>query len=147
MQNQAQSKLDDRFLTSHTPFQPRRPLPFFQDLHQEVLRSWKQPFSAWITNPAAADFAPLFLKSEHGYASMPAVEETLVAHLVPNSAPSWKSRPLLPSKPCRVTSALVGKSHMAAGQAAATLHSIGVLQAYQADVLKELDEDEGGFNA
>ncbi len=78
---------------------------------------------------------------------MPAVEETLVAHLVPNSAPPWKSRPLLPSKPCRVTSALVGKSHMAAGQAVATLHSIGVLQAYQADVLKELDEDEGGFNA
>ncbi|XP_016095392.1 uncharacterized protein [Sinocyclocheilus grahami] len=32
---------------------------------------------------------------------------------------------------------------MAAGQAAATLHSMGVLQAYQADVLKELDEGEG----
>lgn len=30
---------------------------------------------------------------------------------------------------------------MAAGQAAATLHSMGVLQAYQADVLKELDEE------
>lgn len=32
---------------------------------------------------------------------------------------------------------------MAAGQAAAMLHSMGVLQAYQADVLKELDEGEG----
>ncbi|KAF4098348.1 hypothetical protein G5714_020378 [Onychostoma macrolepis] len=37
-QNQSQSKLDDWFLTSHTPSQPRRPLPFFQDLHQEVSR-------------------------------------------------------------------------------------------------------------
>lgn len=32
---------------------------------------------------------------------------------------------------------------MAAGQATATLHSMGVLKAYQADVLKVLDEGEG----
>ncbi len=32
---------------------------------------------------------------------------------------------------------------MAAGQAAATLHSMGVLQAYQAELLKELDKGEG----
>ncbi len=32
---------------------------------------------------------------------------------------------------------------MAAGQAVATLHSMGVLQAYQAELLKELDEGEG----
>ncbi len=37
----------------------------------------------------------------------------------PSLAPSWKSRPLLPSKPCRTTSA------------------------YQADVLKEMDEGTG----
>ncbi len=35
---------------------------------------------------------------------------------------------------------------MAAAQAVATLHSMGVLQAYQADVLKELDEGEGLIN-
>ncbi len=86
-----------------------------------------------ITNRAAADFATISKMAEHGY----------VTHLVPNSAPSWKSRPLLLSKPCRVTSTLVGKSYMAAGQAVATLHSMAVLQAYQADVLKELDEGEG----
>ncbi len=44
---------------------------------------------------------------------------------------------------CRVTSSLVGKSYSAAGQAAATLHSMAVLQAYQAELLKELDEGEG----
>ncbi len=32
---------------------------------------------------------------------------------------------------------------MAAGQAAATLHSMGDLQTYQAELLKELDEGEG----
>ncbi len=142
-QNQAQSKLDDRFLTSRTPSQPRRHLPLFQDLHHKVSRSWKQPFLARITNPTATDFATVSKMVEHGYAVMPAVEETLAAHLVPNSAPSWKSRLLLSSKPCRINSTLVGKSYMAAGQAAATLHSMGLLQAYQADVLKELDEGEG----
>ncbi len=41
------------------------------------------------------------------------------------------------SKPCRITSALVGKSYIAAGQA------MDRLQAYQAELLKELDESEG----
>ncbi|MGL5564841.1 MAG: hypothetical protein ACRDC4_03840 [Plesiomonas sp.] len=34
------------------------------------------------------------------------------------------------------------KSYMAAGQAASTLHSMAVFQAYQADLLKELDESQ-----
>ncbi len=94
--------------TSRTPSQPHRPLPFFQDLHQEVSRSWKQPFLVRITK--AADFATVSKMAKHGYGAMPTVEETLATHLAPNSAPSWKSRPLLPSKPCRITSSLVEKS-------------------------------------
>ncbi|KTF87032.1 hypothetical protein cypCar_00043644 [Cyprinus carpio] len=135
--NQAQLKLDDRFLYSLITSQPCRPLPFFQVLHHKISRSWKQPFSVCITNPA--DFATVSKMAEHGYAVIPAIEKTLVL----NSAPSWKSCPLLPCKQCRIMSALVGKSYMAAGQAAAVLHSMGVLQAYQADVLKGLDEGEG----
>lgn len=50
--------------------------------------------------------------------------------------------PTLPSKPLRTTSALVGKGYAAAGQAGACLHTMAVLQAYQADLLKELDEGE-----
>ncbi|KAF4096547.1 hypothetical protein G5714_022516 [Onychostoma macrolepis] len=44
---------------------------------------------------------------------------------------------------CRVTSSLVGRSYSAAGQATAMLHSMTVLQAYQVELLKELDEGEG----
>ncbi len=58
-------------------------------------------------------------------------------------APSWKSRPLLPTKPCRTTSALIGKSYITAGQAGMALHAMAILQAYQADVLKEMDEGTG----
>ncbi len=71
------------------------------------------------------------------------VEDNLASHLSPSLAPSWKSRPLLPTKPCRTTSALIGKSYIAAGQAGMALHTMAILQTYQADVLKEMDEGTG----
>ncbi len=72
---------------------------------------------------------------------MPRVEQTLASYLSPGVASSLKA-PALPTKPLRTTSALVGKGYIAAGQAGACLHTMAVLQAYQADLLKELDEGE-----
>ncbi len=66
---------------------------------------------------------------------MQTVEETLTTHLAPNSAQSWKARPMLPSKPCRITSSLVWKAYIATGQAATTLHFMGVLQATRRQIL------------
>ncbi len=137
------SKLDERFLSGSNSKPERRKLPFFGDLHEEISRSWKQPFSSRLTNAAAADFTNLVGSVEQGYTAMPVVEDTLTSHLSPSLAPSWKSRPLLPSKPCRTTSALVGKSYIAASQAGMALHTMAILQAYQADVLKEMDEGTG----
>ncbi len=71
---------------------------------------------------------------------MPKVEETLASYLSPESSSSIKS-PILLTKPVRITSALVGKAYSAAGQAAACLHMMSLLQAYQA-VLIDLDEGE-----
>ncbi len=79
--------------------------------------------------------------SDCGYRAMPRVEKTLASYLSPGVASSLKA-PVLPSKPLRTTSALVGKGYAAAGQAGACLHTMSVLQAYQADLLKELDEGE-----
>ncbi len=134
------SKLDERFLSGPNSKPERRKLPFFGDLHQEISRSWKQPFSSRLTNAAAADFTNLVGSVEQGYTSMPVVEDTLASHHSSSLAPSWKSRPLLPTKPCRTTSALIGKSYIVAGQAGMALHTMAILQAYQADVLKEMDE-------
>ncbi len=121
----------------------RRKLTFFGDLHQEISRSWKQPFSSRLTNAAAADFTNLVGSVEQGYTAMPVVEDTLASHLSPSLVPSWKSRPLLPSKLCRSTSVLIGKSYIAAGQAGMALHTMAILQAYHADILKEMDEGTG----
>lgn len=57
--------------------------------------------------------------------------ETLAGCLSPSSASLWR-KPALPTKPCRVTSALVGMAYVAAGQTGGTM---AVLQAYQADLL------------
>ncbi len=79
--------------------------------------------------------------SKCGYRTMPRVEQTLAGYLSPGAASSLKA-PVLPTKLLRVSSALVGKGYAAAGQAGACLHTMAVLQAYQADLLKELDEGE-----
>ncbi|KAI2644897.1 Transposon Ty3-G Gag-Pol polyprotein [Labeo rohita] len=63
------------------------------------------------------------------------------SYLSPGEASSLKA-PTLPSKPLRTTSALLGKGYTSAGQAGACLHTMSLLQAYQADLLKELAEGE-----
>ncbi len=73
---------------------------------------------------------------------MPKVEETLASYLSPKSSLSIKSL-VLPTKPVRTTSALVGKAYSAAGQAAACLHTMSLLQAYQGELLADLDEGGG----
>ncbi len=88
------SKLDERFLSGPNSRLEWRKLPFFVDLHQEISRSWKQPFSSRLTNAAAADFTNLVGSAEQGYTAMPVVEDTLASQLSHFLAPSWKSRPL-----------------------------------------------------
>ncbi|KAK2869830.1 hypothetical protein Q8A67_024222 [Cirrhinus molitorella] len=134
------SKLDERFLRVRS--QPsRRGLPFFPDLHTEVSRSWGKPYSSRIFSPDVSTYSNVSGLSERGYGAMPAVEQTLASYLSPASASSLKA-PKLPTKALKQTSSLVGKAYTAAGQAGACLHTMAVLQAYQADLLKDLDAGE-----
>ncbi len=96
-----------------------------------------------LTNAAATDFTNLEGSVEQGFTAIPVSNEMLASYLSPFLSPSWKSRPLLPTIPCRITSAIIGKSYIAAGQAGMALHTRAILQAYQADVLKEMDEGGG----
>ncbi|KAL6118487.1 uncharacterized protein ACO6RY_03281 [Pungitius sinensis] len=66
---------------------------------------------------------------------MPAAEGALAGHVSP-AAVSLRT-PVLPTKPSRTTSALVGKAYSAAGQAASCLHTMALIQAYQAELLAE----------
>ncbi len=79
---------------------------------------------------------------EKGYERMPQLDESVAAHLCPPTAIGWKAKASHPSKPCRTTSALAGRSYASAGQAASALHSMAVLQVYQAKLLSAIDESE-----
>ncbi|KAI2663288.1 Transposon Tf2-6 polyprotein [Labeo rohita] len=107
------------------------------DLHDELARSWSKPYSSRVFVPSTSIYSTIVDSQARGYMMMPQVEETLAGYLSPGSSSSLK-KPMLPTKPCRLTSSLVGKAYQAAGQAGASLHTMAVLQAYQADLLKDL---------
>ncbi|KAL0147760.1 hypothetical protein M9458_056936, partial [Cirrhinus mrigala] len=95
-----------------------------------------------IHNFPHSNYANIEGMREHGYQKMPPVEETLASYLSVGKASSLKT-PSLPSIPLQVTSRLNGRAYAAAGQAVGALHTMAVLQAYQADLLKDLDKGQG----
>ncbi len=137
----ARSRLDERFLSGHNLPAPVS-LPFLPDLHSEIMKAWEKPYSARIHRYKHNNYADIEGMHEHGYASMPPIEGTLASYLSRGVISTLKA-PALPSKPLKETSRLNGRAYAAAGQAGAALHTMSVLQAYQADLLKDLDQGQG----
>ncbi len=133
-------RLDERYLSGHKP-PAQVSLPFLPDLHTEVEMEWKKPFSSRIHRFQHTSYANIARMRESGYERMPPVEETL-ANLSMGDTASLKV-PSLPFKSLQDTSRLNGRAYAAAGQAVASLHTMAVLQAYQADLLKDLDDGQG----
>lgn len=110
---QRNSKLDECFLQSKA--QPLHcGLTFFPDLHTDLSKSWKWPFSSHLLSPTVHNYASIVGFKENDYGMMPRVEETLAAYLSPDAASSLIA-PTLPTKSCCTTSLLVYKVYMAAG--------------------------------
>ncbi|KAL0158365.1 hypothetical protein M9458_046441, partial [Cirrhinus mrigala] len=124
-------RLDERYLSDHS-------------LLAQMSLPWKRPFSSRIHNFPHSNYANIEGMCEHGYQKMPPVEETLASYLSVGKASSLKTTSL-PSIPLQVTSHLNGRAYAAAGQAVGALHTMAVLQAYQADLLKDLDKGQGLF--
>ncbi len=61
-------------------------------------------------------------------------------HLCPRNATTWRNRPCLPSKACKLTAVLTAKAYSAAGHAASALHAMAILQVHQAKALKQVHE-------
>ncbi len=72
------------------------------------------------------------------------LDESVAARLCPPTAIGWKARASHPSKPCRAKSALAGCAYSVAGQVASALHTMAVLQVFQA---KMLASEEAGLDA
>lgn len=129
-QKPAPGRLNERFLVGHKYLPPPR-FPFLPELHDKFCKSWRNPFFACVIPSSRSNYANVKGLEDSVYTKMPWMEEALAGSL-------WKA-PTLSSKPCQLTSRLVGKAYTAAGQARGALHTISVLQAYQANLLKDAD--------
>ncbi len=116
------SRLDDWFLGAGRGSQPRpAPVPFFPEVHEELTSSWMAPFTARSRSSASSVLTTLDGGVARGYAGIPQVERAVAVHLCPRNAATWRNRPRLPSKACKLTAALAAKAYSAAGQAAPLL--------------------------
>ncbi len=138
----SRSRLDEWILPGRCQAPQQRPSPFFPGDHDELTRSWRSPYSAHLRTSASSALTTIDGAEEKGYERMPQLDESVAAHLCPPTAIGWKAKASHPSKPCRTTSALAGRSYASAGQAASALHSMAVLQVYQAKLLSVIDESE-----
>ncbi len=135
------SRLNDWFLGVGRGSQPRStPVPFFPEVHEELTKSWMAPFTARSRSSASSILSTLDGGVARGYAGIPQVERSIAVHLCPRNAATWRNRPRLPSKACKLTAALAAKAYSAAGQAASALHAMAILQVYQAKALKQVHE-------
>ncbi|KAL0187568.1 hypothetical protein M9458_014667, partial [Cirrhinus mrigala] len=131
-------RLDDWFLGTRSAAPPRSPpVPFFPEVHDELVRAWRAPYSA-RSHPTSSALATLDGRAAKGYAGVPQVERAVAVHLCPQDAATWRGSPRLPSKACRLSSALTGRAYSGARQATTALHAMATLQVYQAKALKEL---------
>ena len=129
------SQLDGWFLSGRQQAPRHKPAPFFPEVHEELTKAWRAPYSARVGSSVSATLSSVDGAAEKGYESLPPLEEAVAAHLCPNTA-----RATHPNKPCRATSALAGRAYSASGQAASALHTMAVLQVYQAKLLQSMDE-------
>ncbi|XP_016422019.1 uncharacterized protein LOC107750954 [Sinocyclocheilus rhinocerous] len=142
------SRLDDWFLGAQAGRRQPPPVPFFPEVHEEVTKSWKAPFSARNRLGASSVLTTLDGGAAQGYVDIPPVERAIAMQLCPQSAAAWRGSPRLPSRACKFSSALTAKAYSAAGQAASALHAMALLQVHQAKALKQLHEggaDSGGL--
>ncbi len=136
------SRLDDWFLRAQAERWQPPPVPFFPEVHEEVTRSWKAPFSARSRPSASSVLTTLDGGAAQGYVEVPPVERAIAMQLCPQGAAAWRGNPRLPSRACKFSSALTAKAYGAAGQAASALHAMALLQVHQAKALKQLHEGD-----
>lgn len=94
-------------------------MPLFPEVHKELNKTWKAPYTAW------SHLISFFLTTLNGVAAR--------GYVVCSTR---RNHPRIPSKACKLTSALATKAYSAAGQAISALHAMAILQVHQPKALK-----------
>ncbi len=118
----SRSRLEEWFLPGRRQAPQQRPSPFFPEVHDELTRSWRSPYSARLRTSASSALTTIDSAEEKVYERMPQLDESVAAHLCPPTAIGWKAKASHPSKPCRTTSALAGRSYAPTGGFGTPLH-------------------------
>lgn len=110
------------------------PVPFFPEVHEELMKSWKAPFTARANFTSSSTHTTLNGGTARGYTEVPRCA-TMVHLSLQNTTTSWY-RLGLPYRNCKFILSLKAKAYCAVGQATSALHAMVILQTYQAKVLK-----------
>ncbi len=97
------SRLDDLFLGAGTAHNRVLLLE-----HEELTKSWMAPFMAKSRSSVSSVPTTLDAVSARGYAGIPQVERAVVVHLCSQNAATWRNRPCLPPKACKLSDVLHG---------------------------------------
>ncbi len=97
------SRLDDWFLGAQAESRQPPPVPFFPEVHEEVTKSWRAPFSARNRPSASSVLTTLDGGAAQGYVEIPPVERAIAMQLFPQGA-AWRGNPRLPSRACKFSS-------------------------------------------
>ncbi len=100
-------------------------------MHDELTKSWHAPYTSRIRPSISATLISVDGAEEKGYEYLPRLDESVATP----TAIGWKARVIHSSKPCKAISALARRTYSAGGQAASALHSMAVLQVFQAKML------------
>ncbi len=113
-------------------------MPFFPEVHEELTRSWKAPFTARNKPCGSSPLTTLDGGAALGYTGIPSVERSVAMQLCPTVASTLRGEPCLPSRACKYSSGLTGSAYRACGEAASALHAMALLQVHQAKALRDL---------
>ncbi len=81
----SRSRLDEWFLPGRHQAPQQRPSPFFPEVHDELTRSWRSPYSARLRTSASSTLATVDGAEEKGYERMPQLDESVAAHPLPSA--------------------------------------------------------------
>ncbi|RXN29582.1 guanylate cyclase 2G-like protein [Labeo rohita] len=88
------NRLDMRYLQSGRQVAaPQRPAPFFPEVHEEISRSWRSPYSARAQAAGSRMLSSVDGADRWGYTKPPPVEEAVAAHLCPSAQRSVRCTP------------------------------------------------------
>ncbi len=77
------SRLDEWFLGAQAEHRQPPPVPFFPEVHEEVTRSWRAPFSAQNRHSASSVLTTLDGGAAQGYVEIPPVEHAIAMQRCP----------------------------------------------------------------